>query len=282
VDLALGRGLPVGRIVEFFGPKESGKTALCLSIARAVQDAGEDVVWIDAEHALVPEHLRGLDESRFYVNHPEHGEEATDVALAAIAGGVGLVVVDSVPALVPKAETEGTMEQIQVGALARLVTKFVRKAAPLVARSESTLVFINHERTKVGVVYGNPLYTPGGSALGYYASVRARVSKVEDIKQGAEVVGMRCRVKSDKNRCSPRVREGFFDILFTGDHPGIDREAGIIDAGIDTGVIINKSGHMYLADGGQKLGYGRDSVKQVLREDPSRAADIYAKILETV
>jgi recombination protein RecA len=276
VDLALGKGIPIGRVVEFFGPKETGKTALCLSIAKSIQDLGEDVVWIDAEYSLVPAHLSKLDPARFYVHHPAFGEEATDLALSAIAGGVGLVVIDSIPALVPKAEVEGTMEQLQVGALARLMTKFIRKAAPLVARSESTLVLINQTRTKIGVMYGNPETVPGGSALGYYASIRARVAKKEDIKNGSEIIGMRCSVTSEKNRVSARKREGFFDVLFH--EGGVDYEAGLLDAAQSCGVIVNKAGHISFVSG-EKLGYGKDACKKILREDPSTAAALYQAVM---
>lgn len=260
VDLALGKGIPLGRIIEIFGPASSGKTSLALQFCRAIQASGEDLVYIDAEHAINPGYL-DLDPSKAFIVQPLYGEQAVDIAIEAVTNGVGLVVIDSVPHLTPKAEYEGSMEEQQRGALARMLGKAIRKLAPLVANSESCLVVINQTRSNMSP-YGNPEVTPGGSALGYAASIRIRTKKEEDIKQGNEIIGIRSRLRVLKNKVAPPFREATFDILWAS---GMDSLGSLLDAAELLGVTVKKGA--WIAFGSQQW-QGREKAKVAITEDP--------------
>ncbi|GAW91539.1 recombinase RecA [Calderihabitans maritimus] len=281
LDLALGvGGVPRGRIVEIYGPESSGKTTVALHIIAEAQKRGGSAAFIDAEHALDPTYARnlGVDIDNLLVSQPDTGEQALEIAeLLVRSGAIDVIVIDSVAALVPRAELEGDMGDAHVGLQARLMSQALRKLAGTINKSRTTAIFINQLREKVGIMFGNPETTPGGRALKFYASVRMEVRRVETLKQGEEVIGSRTRVKVVKNKVAPPFRQADFDIMYG---KGISREGCILDLAVEKG-IIRKSGAWY-AYGDLRLGQGRENVKDFLQEKPDLAAEIEAKIRESV
>ena len=279
LDLALGvGGLPRGRIVEIFGPESSGKTSLALHAIANAQAAGGIAAFIDAEHALDPEYAKalGVDTDALLVSQPDTGEQALEIADMLIrSGALDIIVIDSVAALVPRAEIEGEMGDSHVGLQARLMSQALRKITGVLASTGTTAIFINQLREKIGVMFGSPETTTGGRALKFYASVRLDVRRVESIKDGTEVVGNRTRVKVVKNKVGVPFRQAEFDIMYG---KGISREGSLIDVGVEQG-IIRKSGAWYTYEGDQ-LGQGKEKAREFLRENPDVAAEIEKKILE--
>ncbi|NPV26008.1 MAG: recombinase RecA [Firmicutes bacterium] len=281
LDLALGvGGVPRGRVIELYGPESSGKTTVALHIVAEAQKMGGTAAFIDAEHALDPIYARklGVDIDNLLVSQPDTGEQALEIAEALVrSGAIDVVVVDSVAALVPRAELEGEMGDQHVGLQARLMSQALRKLTGAISKSRTVAIFINQLREKVGVMYGSPETTPGGRALKFYASVRLEVKKVETLKQGSEVVGSRTRVKVVKNKVAPPFKQAEFDIMYG---TGISRESSLIDIGVELD-IISKSGAWY-SYGGERLGQGRENVKEYLKEHPEIAAEIEAKIRQAL
>ncbi len=280
LDLALGiGGIPRGRIVEIYGPESSGKTTLALHTAAEVQKAGGDVAFIDVEHALDPAYASnlGVNIDTLLVSQPDTGEQAMEIAEALVrSGALDLVVVDSVAALVPKAEIEGEMGDSHVGLQARLMSQALRKLAGAISKSDCAVIFINQLREKIGAAsYGPSEVTTGGRALKFYASVRIDVRKLELIKVGGETVGTHTKARVVKNKVSPPFKQGEFDIMYG---EGISREGEIIDMGVDQG-IIQKSGSWF-AYKETRLGQGRDKAKKYLKDNPAMAEDIEALIRE--
>jgi recombination protein RecA len=278
LDVALGiGGLPRGRIVEIYGPESSGKTTVALHAVANAQKAGGIAAFIDAEHALDPEYARklGVNTDDLLVSQPDTGEQALEIAdMLVRSGALDIVVIDSVAALVPKAEIEGEMGDAHVGLQARLMSQAMRKMTGALANSGTTAVFINQLREKVGVFFGSPETTTGGKALKFYASVRLDVRRIETLKEGAEPVGNRTRVKVVKNKVAAPFKQAEFDILYG---QGISREGGLIDLGVDNG-IVRKSGSWYTYNGDQ-LGQGKENARQFLKDNPELAAQIEAQIL---
>ncbi|MGI9952511.1 recombinase RecA [Moorellaceae bacterium AZ2] len=279
LDLALGvGGVPRGRIVEIFGPESSGKTTVALHIIAEAQRQGGTAAFIDAEHALDPLYARnlGVDIDNLLVSQPDTGEQALEIAEVLVkSGAVDVVVIDSVAALVPRAELEGQMGDAYVGLQARLMSQALRKLAGVVSKSRTVAIFINQLREKVGVLFGNPETTPGGRALKFYASVRLDVRKVDNIKQGADIIGSRTRVKVVKNKVAPPFRQAEFDIIYGR---GIDKEGCLIDLGVDLGVI-KKSGTWYSL-GEERLGQGREAAKEYLRQHSELAAALASQLAQ--
>lgn len=277
LDLALGLGgLPKGRIIEVYGPESSGKTTVALHCVAEVQKRGGIAGFIDAEHALDPVYAKniGVDIDNLYISQPDNGEQALEITETMVrSGAVDIVIVDSVAALVPKAEIDGDMGDSHVGLQARLMSQALRKLTAVISKSNCIVIFINQLREKVGVMFGNPETTTGGRALKFYSSVRLDVRRVEALKQGGEVIGNHTRVKVVKNKVAPPFREAEFDIMFG---KGISKEGDILDlaAGID---IVNKSGAWY-AYNGEKIGQGRENAKLYLCEHPEICAEIEAKV----
>lgn len=277
LDLALGLGgLPKGRIVEIYGPESSGKTTVALHCVAEVQKAGGIAGFIDAEHALDPVYAKniGVDIDNLYISQPDNGEQALEITETMVrSGAVDIVIVDSVAALVPKAEIDGDMGDSHVGLQARLMSQALRKLTAVISKSNCLVIFINQLREKVGVMFGNPETTTGGRALKFYSSVRLDVRRVEALKQAGEVVGNHTRVKVVKNKVAPPFREAEFDIMFG---KGISKEGDILDlaAGID---VVNKSGAWYAYEG-EKIGQGRENAKTFLAEHPEICAEIEAKV----
>ncbi len=264
LDLALGvGGVPRGRIIEVYGPESSGKTTVALHIIAEAQKNGGIAAFIDAEHALDPVYARnlGVDIDNLLVSQPDTGEQALEIAEALVrSGAVDVIVVDSVAALVPRAEIEGEMGDAHVGLQARLMSQALRKLAGAISKSRTIAIFINQLREKVGVMFGNPETTPGGRALKFYASIRLEVRRVETLKQGADMVGSRTRVKVVKNKVAPPFKQADFDIMYG---EGISKEGSIIDLGTELN-IIQKSGAWY-SYGEERLGQGRENVKEFLK-----------------
>jgi recombination protein RecA len=265
IDAALGvGGFPRGRVIEVYGPESGGKTTLTLQVIAEAQKLGGQAAFIDAEHALDPVYARrlGVDVDNLLVSQPDHGEQALEIAEALIrSGGVDVVVVDSVAALVPKAELEGDMGDPSMGLQARLMSQALRKLTAIVSKSRTCLIFINQIREKIGVMFGNPETTTGGRALKFYASMRVDIRRIQAIKEGDRVVGSRTRAKVVKNKVAAPFREAEFDILYG---EGISREGDIIDLGVDKGVL-EKSG-TWISFGGERMGQGRENARVFLKE----------------
>lgn len=277
LDIALGiGGVPRGRIVEIFGPESSGKTTVALHIVSEAQKKGGNAAFIDAEHALDPVYAGnlGVDIDNLIVSQPDTGEQALEIAEALVrSGAIDVIVIDSVAALVPKAEIEGEMGDAHVGLQARLMSQALRKLAGAISKSKTTAIFINQLREKVGVMFGNPETTPGGRALKFYASVRMDVRRIESLKQGENTIGNRTRVKVVKNKVAPPFKQAEFDIMYG---QGISREGTILDAGIDDG-IVSKSGSWF-SYGDTRLGQGRENAKQFLLENSDVCMEIEYKV----
>ncbi|MCX8130350.1 MAG: recombinase RecA [Clostridia bacterium] len=279
LDIALGvGGVPRGRIVEIFGPESSGKTTVALHIVAEAQKAGGEAAFIDAEHALDPVYAKklGVDIENLIVSQPDTGEQALEIAEALVrSGAIDVIVIDSVAALVPKAEIDGEMGDSHVGLQARLMSQALRKLAGVINKSKTTAIFINQLREKVGIMFGNPETTPGGRALKFYSSVRLDVRKIETIKQNNEMVGNRTKVKVVKNKVAPPFKEAEFDIIYGA---GISREGNILDVAVNLD-IVNKSG-AWFSYSGQRIGQGRENVKNFLKENKDMTNEIEAKIRE--
>ncbi|SDZ27570.1 recombination protein RecA [Asanoa ishikariensis] len=279
LDVALGvGGLPRGRVVEVFGPESSGKTTVALHAVANAQRAGGIAAFIDAEHALDPDYARalGVDTDALLVSQPDTGEQALEIADMLIrSGAIAIIVIDSVAALVPRAEIEGEMGDSHVGLQARLMSQALRKITGILNNSGTTAIFINQLREKIGVMFGSPETTTGGRALKFYSSVRLDVRRIESLKDGTDVVGNRTRVKVVKNKVAAPFKQAEFDIMYG---KGISREGSLIDVGVEQN-IIRKSGAWYTYDGDQ-LGQGKEKAREFLKENPDVAAEIEKKILE--
>ena len=281
LDLALGvGGLPRGRVVEIFGPESSGKTTLCLQVVAEAQKLGGTCAFIDAENALDPQYARklGVDVDDLLISQPDTGEQALEICdMLVRSGGVDVIVIDSVAALVPKAEIEGEMGDSHVGLQARLMSQALRKLTGNIKRTNTLVIFINQIRMKIGVMFGSPETTTGGNALKFYASVRLDIRRIGGIKKGDEVIGNETRVKVVKNKVSPPFRQADFDILYG---EGISREGEVIELGV-THKFIEKSGAWYSYTG-QKIGQGKDNVREYLKDNPGLAHEIENKVRNAV
>jgi recombination protein RecA len=279
LDIALGvGGVPRGRIIEIYGPESSGKTTLALHIAAEAQKTGGIVAFVDAEHALDIHYARklGVRTDDLLVSQPDTGEQALEITEVLVrSGAIDVLVVDSVAALVPRAEIEGEMGDSHMGLQARLMSQALRKLTATISKSNTIVIFINQIRMKIGVMFGNPETTTGGNALKFYASVRMDIRRTASLKQGQDVIGNRTRVKVVKNKVAPPFKEAEFDIMYG---TGISREGDIVDLGADAG-IIEKSGAWYSYDG-ERIGQGRENAKQFLKDKPELARAVEAKILE--
>ena len=279
LDIALGLGgLPRGRVVEIYGPESSGKTTVALHAVANAQAAGGIVAFIDAEHALDPEYAQrlGVDTDALLVSQPDSGEQALEIADMLIrSGALDLIVIDSVAALVPRAEIEGEMGDSHVGLQARLMSQALRKMTGALSNSKTTAIFINQLREKIGVMFGSPETTTGGRALKFYSSVRLDVRRIETLKDGTEMVGNRTRVKVVKNKVAPPFKQAEFDIMYG---QGISREGGLIDVGVEAG-LVRKAGAWYTYEGDQ-LGQGKENARTFLRDNPDLANEIEKRILE--
>ena len=277
LDIALGiGGLPRGRVVEIYGPESSGKTTVALHAVANVQRAGGTAAFVDAEHALDPEYAKklGVDTDNLIVSQPDTGEQALEIAdILVRSGGVDILVIDSVAALVPKAEIEGEMGDSHVGLQARLMSQALRKITGALNTTGTTAIFINQLREKIGVFFGSPETTTGGKALKFYSSVRLDVRRIETLKEGTEPVGNRTRVKVVKNKMAPPFKQAEFDILYG---QGISKEGGIIDLGVEHG-FVKKSGAWYTYEGDQ-LGQGKENARNFLKDNPELATEIEKKI----
>ena len=279
LDIALGvGGIPRGRIIEIYGPESSGKTTVTLHMIAEAQRQGGIAAFIDAEHALDPVYAKslGVDIDNLLISQPDTGEQALEIVEALVrSGAIDIIVVDSVAALVPKAEIEGEMGDAHVGLLARLMSQAMRKLTGIISKSQTTAIFINQIREKVGTMYGNPETTTGGRALKFYSSVRLDVRKFDVVKQGTTILGNRTRVKVVKNKVAPPFKVAEFDIMYG---EGVSKESSLIDIAADL-EILNKSGSWYSYNG-NRLGQGKDTVKEILRNQPELMAEIEAKLYE--
>ena len=277
LDIALGLGgIPKGRIVEIYGPESSGKTTVTLHMIAEVQKRGGIAGFIDAEHALDPVYAKniGVDIDNLYISQPDNGEQALEITETMVrSGAVDIVVVDSVAALVPKAEIDGDMGDSHVGLQARLMSQALRKLTAVISKSNCTVVFINQLREKVGIMFGNPETTTGGRALKFYSSVRLDVRRIESLKQGGEVIGNRTRVKVVKNKIAPPFKEAEFDIMFG---EGISMVGDILDLAAENDIVV-KSGAWYAYEG-NKIGQGRENAKQYLKDNPAVCDEIVKKV----
>ena len=279
LDIALGLGgIPKGRVIEVYGPESSGKTTVALHMVAEVQKRGGVAGFIDAEHALDPVYASkiGVDIDNLYISQPDNGEQALEITETLVrSGAVDIIIVDSVAALVPKAEIDGDMGDSHVGLQARLMSQALRKLTACISKTNCTVIFINQLREKVGVMFGNPETTTGGRALKFYSSVRMDVRRIETLKQAGEMIGNRTRIKVVKNKIAPPFKEAEFDIMFG---EGISREGDVLDLAANLG-IINKSGAWY-AYNGEKIGQGRENAKQYLRDHPDVMADAESRVRE--
>ena len=277
IDYALGiGGVPRGRVVEIYGPEASGKTTLALQVIAQAQQLGGNAAFVDAEHALDPTYARrlGIDLENLLISQPDNGEQALEIVEVLVrSGGIDVIVVDSVAALVPRAEIEGEMGDAQVGLQARLMSQALRKLTGVVSKSRTCLIFINQLREKIGVMFGNPETTTGGRALKFYASVRIDIRRIGAIKNADRVVGGRTRVKVVKNKLAPPFREAEFDLMYG---EGISREGDLLDLAVDRN-IVEKSG-TWFSYGGERLGQGRENVKRLLREKPELFSAIEQRV----
>jgi recombination protein RecA len=277
LDLALGiGGVPRGRIVEIYGPESSGKTTVALHMIAEAQKLGGEAAFIDAEHALDPNYAKnlGVDTDNLIVSQPDTGEQALEICEALVrSGAIDIIVIDSVAALVPKAEIDGEMGDAHIGLQARLMSQALRKLAGVVSKSRTTAIFINQLREKVGVMFGNPEVTPGGRALKFYASIRMDVRRVDSLKKDNEIIGNRTRVKIVKNKIAPPFKEAEFDIIYG---KGISKEGDLLDIAVQLD-IINKSGSWFSYED-IRIGQGRENAKQYLIDNPDKAAEIEEKI----
>jgi len=266
LDLALGGGIPKGRIIEIYGPESSGKTTVCLHAVAEVQKAGGTAAYIDAEHALDPAYAKrlGVNTDQLLISQPDSGEQALEILETLVrSNAVDIVVIDSVAALVPQAEIEGDMGDAQMGLQARLMSQAMRKLTGVINRSKTTVIFVNQLRMKIGVMFGNPETTTGGNALKFYASVRMDIRRISQIKQGDSVIGNHVRVKVVKNKVAPPFREAEFDIMY---NQGISREGDVIDLAV-TQEVVEKSGAWYTYKG-ENIAQGREAAKNYLAEHP--------------
>ena len=279
LDIALGLGgIPKGRIIEIYGPESSGKTTVALHMVSEVQKRGGIAGFIDAEHALDPVYAQniGVDIDNLYISQPDNGEQALEITETMVrSGAVDIIIVDSVAALVPKAEIDGDMGDSHVGLQARLMSQALRKLTGVISKSNCSVIFINQLREKVGIMFGNPETTTGGRALKFYSSIRLDVRRIEALKQSGEVIGNRTRVKVVKNKIAPPFKEAEFDIMFV---KGISREGDILDLAANNN-IINKSGAWY-AYQGEKIGQGRENAKLYLKEHPEVMEEVDRKVRE--
>ncbi len=279
LDIALGiGGLPRGRVVEIYGPESSGKSTLAMHVVAEAQRNGGICAYIDAEHAMDPVYAKaiGVDIDELLISQPDTGEQGLEIAdMLTRSGAIDVIVVDSVAALTPRAEIEGEMGDSHVGLQARLMSQALRKLTGTLSKSRTIAVFINQLREKIGVIYGSPETTPGGRALKFYSSVRLEIRRVEAIKDGAEVIGNRTRVKVVKNKCAPPFRSAEFDIIYG---KGISREGSILDVAVDLG-IVKKSGAWYTYEG-EQLGQGRENAKQFLRSTPEMLVELDQRVRE--
>jgi recombination protein RecA len=277
LDLALGGGIPKGRIIEIYGPESSGKTTLTLHAIAEVQKGGGTAAFIDAEHALDPAYAKriGVDIENLLLSQPDNGEQALEIVETLVrSNAVDLIVVDSVAALVPRAEIEGEMGDSHMGLQARLMSQALRKLTGIISRSKATVIFINQIRMKIGVMFGNPETTTGGNALKFYSSVRMDIRRIGQIKQGEDVIGNRTRVKIVKNKIAPPFRQAEFDIMY---NKGISKSGDVLDLAADQG-IIDKTGAWY-AVGDTKIGQGREAAKTYPETNPKLMDDVTKKIL---
>jgi recombination protein RecA len=280
LDIALGiGGIPRGRVIEIYGPESAGKSTLAQSIIAQAQAAGGMAAYIDVEHAMDPVYAAGLGIKieDLLISQPDTGEQALEICEALVrSNAIDVVVVDSVAALVPRAEIEGDMGDAHVGLQARLMSQALRKLTGAIARSRTSVIFINQLREKVGIVFGNPEVTPGGRALKFYSSVRIDLRRVETLKQGTTPVGSRVRAKIVKNKVAPPFRQAEFDIMVTGKAIGISREGDIIDLGVEAG-LVKKMG-AFFSYGDVRIGQGRENSKEFLRNNPALAQEIEGKL----
>ncbi|MDX9872340.1 MAG: recombinase RecA [Clostridia bacterium] len=281
LDMALGvGGVPRGRVVEIFGPESSGKTTVALHIVAEAQRNGGTAAFIDAEHALDPNYAQklGVDTENLLVSQPDTGEQALEIAEALVrSGAIDVIVVDSVAALVPRAEIEGDMGDAHVGLQARLMSQALRKLTGAISKSNTITIFINQMREKVGIMFGNPETTPGGRALKFYSSIRMDVRRIETLKSGSEMIGSRTRVKIVKNKIAPPFKQADFDIIYG---EGVSKESGIIELGAELDIVA-KSGTWYSYND-VRLGQGKDNARQYLKDNPELAAEIEARIRTSI
>jgi recombination protein RecA len=278
LDLALGGGIPKGRIIEVYGPESSGKTTLTLHVIAEVQKRGGTAAFIDAEHALDPAYARkvGVDVENLLISQPDNGEQALEIAETLVrSNAVDLVVIDSVAALVPRAEIEGDMGDSHMGLQARLMSQALRKLTGVINRSNTTVIFINQIRMKIGVMFGNPETTTGGNALKFYSSVRMDIRRISQIKQGDDIVGNRARVKVVKNKVAPPFRQAEFDIMY---NVGISKSGDVIDLAVEE-ELVEKSG-AWFSYKGEKIAQGREAAKKYLEDHPKILDDLSEKIRE--
>lgn len=278
LDLALGGGIPKGRIVEIYGPESSGKTTITLHAISEVQRRGGTAAFIDAEHALDPAYAKriGVDTENLLLSQPDNGEQALEIVETLVrSNAVDLIVVDSVAALVPRAEIEGEMGDSHMGLQARLMSQALRKLTGIISRSKVTVVFINQIRMKIGVMFGNPETTTGGNALKFYASVRIDIRRIGQIKQGEDIIGNRTRIKVVKNKIAPPFRQAEFDIMY---NQGISKSGDVLDLAVEHN-IVEKSGAWYAYEN-EKIGQGREAAKQYLDQNPKVLATLADKIMK--
>lgn len=276
LDLALGGGIPRGRVIEIYGPESSGKTTLTLHAIAEIQRSGGTAAFIDAEHALDPAYAKriGVDVENLLLSQPDNGEQALEIVETLVrSNAVDLIVVDSVAALVPRAEIEGEMGDSHMGLQARLMSQALRKLTSVISRSKASVIFINQIRMKIGVMFGNPETTTGGNALKFYSSVRMDIRRIGQIKQGEEIIGNRTRVKVVKNKIAPPFRQAEFDIMY---NEGISAAGDVLDLAANAG-IVDKSGAWY-AYNDQKIGQGREATKKYLEDNPKVLKEIAAKV----